>query len=179
MSCARIILITSKHVQSVDAKLAVYKKYKEEIDAYHPIQILLHHEYEEFDEVAKLSAINRLSSYVCFIESVRNYFEKDFVDECLKGTITQDTITKSIQQSKEETVGSLKIERYFWGLYIYIPYLYIYAKLLTYYNLNLRYTLLRYNLCNNNFFFSNLKICGCAFQRLEKISIPENQDNHC
>lgn len=108
VSSARIILITSKHVYAVDAKLAVYKKYKEEIDAHQPI--LLHHEYEEFDEVAKLNAFKRLSSYCGFIESVRTFFEKDLVD-WIEGTITQDTIAKCIQQSKEETDGSLKIER--------------------------------------------------------------------
>lgn len=89
--------------------MAVYKKYKEEIDAHQPI--LLHHEYEEFDEVAKLNAFKRLSSYCGFIESVRTFFEKDLVD-WIEGTITQDTIAKCIQQSKEETDGSLKIERF-------------------------------------------------------------------
>lgn len=102
-------MITTKRVQVVDAKLAVYKNYKDKIDSNHSIKLLLHHEYEDIDEVAKLSAWNRVSTYCCFIDSVIIFFEKD-LKEWLEQTNTQDAINL-IQPIKETVVGRLKNER--------------------------------------------------------------------
>lgn len=49
----RVILIRSKCISVVEAKLEVYRKYKLNINKG---DIFLQHEYEEYDEVAKPSA---------------------------------------------------------------------------------------------------------------------------
>lgn len=63
----RVILIKSKSLPVVDAKLTVYKKYKHLIDKQ---KIILQHEYEEFDDVAKFIAYRMISLYCTFVESV-------------------------------------------------------------------------------------------------------------
>lgn len=66
----RVILIRSKCISVVKAKLEVYSKYKGDI--------FLQHEYEEYDEVAKLSACATISSFCCYVESVVDAFTTDF-----------------------------------------------------------------------------------------------------
>ncbi|XP_052695493.1 uncharacterized protein LOC128173851 isoform X6 [Crassostrea angulata] len=70
----RVILIKSKSLPVVDAKLTVYKKYKHLIDKQ---KIILQHEYEEFDDVAKFIAYQMISLYCTFVESVINAFTMD------------------------------------------------------------------------------------------------------
>lgn len=53
-----IFLVYSEYVGVVDAKLKVYKKYREIIDKYN---IHLQHAYEEFDEIAKHFAMLHVS----------------------------------------------------------------------------------------------------------------------
>lgn len=67
----RVILIKSKSLPVIDAKLMVYKIYKHVILKR---RIILQHEYEDIDDVAKCVAYQILSSFCCFIESVRNAF---------------------------------------------------------------------------------------------------------
>lgn len=55
----------------VDAKLSVYKKYKHVINKQ---KIILQHEYEEFDDVAKFIAYQMISLYCTFVESVITAF---------------------------------------------------------------------------------------------------------
>lgn len=71
----RVILIRSKCIPVVEAKLEVYSKYKLQISKG---EIFLQHEYEEYDEVAKLSAYETISSFCCYVESVVNDFTIDF-----------------------------------------------------------------------------------------------------
>lgn len=63
----KVILIKSKSLPVVHAKLMVYKKYKHVINKQKNI---LQHEYEYFDDVAKFIAYQMLSSYCTFVESV-------------------------------------------------------------------------------------------------------------
>lgn len=70
----RVILIKSKSLPVVDAKLVVYKKYKHVINRRN---IILLHEYEEFDDVAKCIAYQIISSFCTFVESVINAFTMD------------------------------------------------------------------------------------------------------
>lgn len=70
----RVILVESKSLPVVDAKLLVYKKYKHVINRR---KIVLQHEYEEFDDVAKCIAFQLLSSFCTFVESVINAFTMD------------------------------------------------------------------------------------------------------
>lgn len=70
-----IMLITSKFLPVVKAKLMVYEKYKHTINA---SNIFLQHEYEEFDNVAKFVAFNHLRSFCTYIESIINAFTVEF-----------------------------------------------------------------------------------------------------
>lgn len=70
----RVILIKSKFLPVVDAKLLVYKKYKHVINQR---KIILKHEYEEFDDVAKFIAYQMLSLYCTSVESVIIGFTMD------------------------------------------------------------------------------------------------------
>lgn len=54
----RIILIKSECMSVIEAKLSVYKKFKPYIDSEN---IVLLHEFEEYDEIAKLSARKKLT----------------------------------------------------------------------------------------------------------------------
>lgn len=70
----RVILINSKYFPVVDAKLIVYKTYKHAINKQ---KIILQHESEDFDDVAKFIAYQMISSYCTFVESVINAFTMD------------------------------------------------------------------------------------------------------
>lgn len=67
-------MITGKSLPVVEAKLIVYKKYKNVINKQ---TIILQHEYEEFDDVAKFIAYQMISLYCTFVESVINTFTMD------------------------------------------------------------------------------------------------------
>lgn len=69
-----MILITGKSLPVVEAKLIVYKKYKNVINKQ---TIILQHEYEEFDDVAKFIAYQMISLYCTFVESVINAITMD------------------------------------------------------------------------------------------------------
>lgn len=56
----RIILIKSDSLPIVEAKLEVYKVFKSHIDSKN---ILLHHEFEEYNEIAKLSFHRKMSLF--------------------------------------------------------------------------------------------------------------------
>lgn len=70
----RVILIKSKAIRVVDAKLIVYKKYKHVINKRN---IFLQHEYEDNDDVAKFIAYQMLSSFCSFLESMIIAFTMD------------------------------------------------------------------------------------------------------
>lgn len=59
-------------------KFVVYKNYKDKIDFNYFNKFFLYYEYEDIDEVVKLSVWNRLFIYCCFIDLVIIFFEKDF-----------------------------------------------------------------------------------------------------
>lgn len=105
---ARVILIRSHDIQIVKTKLAVYKKYKKAIPS---LNILLHHEYEEFDDVAKLVVFKRLSSFCDFIESAINLLK-----ETLCGSVERKNIPnialQATNKTKGEIVGIFEIERF-------------------------------------------------------------------
>eukprot|EP00105_Crassostrea_gigas_P033758 XP_019917906.1 PREDICTED: uncharacterized protein LOC105348325 isoform X4 [Crassostrea gigas] len=70
----RVILIKCNSLPVVDAKLIVYKKYEHVINEQN---IILQHEYEEFDDVAKCIAYQMISLYCTFVESVITAFKMD------------------------------------------------------------------------------------------------------
>lgn len=67
----RVILIKGNSLPVVEAKLIVYKKYEHVINKQN---IILQHEYEEFDDVAKFIAYKMISLYCTFVESVITAF---------------------------------------------------------------------------------------------------------
>lgn len=73
----KIILISSKDISIVQAKLIVLKKYKYGIIEKN---IFLQHVFDEFDEVAKLVASQRLSSFSTFVKLVLRCFTTDLYE---------------------------------------------------------------------------------------------------
>lgn len=89
----KVILITSKSLPIVKAKLTVYKKYKHVINER---KIFLHHEYEEFDDVAKMVAYQKVVAFCSFVESVIYSFSVDLYE------IITDFVGKSLTAEQIE-----------------------------------------------------------------------------
>lgn len=70
----RVILIRSKCIPVVEAKLEVYRRYRNFISKG---KIFLQHEYEDFDELAKFSAYEKLSALCCYVELMVDTFTAD------------------------------------------------------------------------------------------------------
>lgn len=110
-----IILITSKFLPVVKAKLMVYEKYKHTINTG---QLFLQHEYEEFDNVAKLFAAHHLKWFCTYIESIINAFTVDFyqiitahVDRPLKGKDIEKMCLKAFNESLFDPYDLCDIEQ--------------------------------------------------------------------
>lgn len=111
----RVILIKSKSLPVVDAKLTVYKKYKHLIDKQ---KIILQHEYEEFDDVAKCIAYQMISLYCTFVESVINAFTMDLpkmISDCPVESLTVGKIKQIclevFERIKDKDVPSMDSNR--------------------------------------------------------------------
>lgn len=111
----RVILINSKSLPVVDAKLLVYKKYKHVINRR---KILLQHEYEEFDDVAKCVAFQILSSFCTFVESLINAFTMDLqtiISDYPVESLTVEKIKRLCEEVFEriddETIGTFESKR--------------------------------------------------------------------
>lgn len=70
----RVILIRSKSLPVVSAKLIVYKNFKHVINEK---GVFLQHEYDGFDDVAKLIAYRVILSFCSSVESLVNAFTAD------------------------------------------------------------------------------------------------------
>lgn len=70
----KVILIQSESLSIIVAKLIVYRKFNHFINNR---KVLLQHVLEDFDEVAKMSTYERLSSFCVFVESVINTLTVD------------------------------------------------------------------------------------------------------
>lgn len=93
-SRTKIILISSKDISVVQAKLIVFKKYKRVIKEKN---IFLQHVFDEFDEVAKLVASRRLSSFSTFVKLVLGCFTTD--------------LNEIITEYKDEMLTPVKIKQ--------------------------------------------------------------------
>lgn len=69
LNVTRVILIRSESIPFVEAKLVVYRTYKNFINTK---RVFLHHALENNDELAKFSAYEQLSSFCVFVESLIN-----------------------------------------------------------------------------------------------------------
>lgn len=63
----KVMLIRSQYLPVIPSKRIVYKSFKHEINEQ---EIFLQHEYEDFDDVAKLIAFRLLSSFCSSLESI-------------------------------------------------------------------------------------------------------------
>lgn len=102
-SPAKVILITSKSLPIVKAKLTVYKKYKHVIIEKN---IFLQHEHEEVDDVAKLIAYQQVMKFCSSVESVKNTFSVDLykiVTDSLGKPLTANKITHMCFQAFNES----------------------------------------------------------------------------
>lgn len=70
----------------VDAKLKVYRKYKQYIEAN---DIILHHVYEHFDELAKVRAYRRVTSYCNFLRSFVDKFPTELINGKISNSINE------------------------------------------------------------------------------------------
>lgn len=79
----RVILIRSQSLPVVSSKLIVYKNFKHAINEK---RIFLQHEYEDFDDLAKLIAYRLFLSFCSSIESMINALTMDLqkimLDNC-------------------------------------------------------------------------------------------------
>lgn len=73
-NCIRVILISSDSIPVVSSKLIAYKTFKRAINRN---EIYLQHEYEDFDDVAKLIANNILTSFCLFLDFMIHAFNND------------------------------------------------------------------------------------------------------
>lgn len=113
-----IFLVYSEYVGVVDAKLKVYKKYREIIDKYN---IHLQHAYEEFDEIAKHFALRRVLPCCMLVQKIIRVHH-DFttklhdITEWAINTLTQDDIIKLCYEVhivyKNKIVGNVQSGTY-------------------------------------------------------------------
>lgn len=103
----KVILITSKSLPIVKAKLMVYKKYKHIINER---KIFLQHAYEEFDDVAKMVVYHRLMAFCSSVESVINAFSvdlckniSDYVGKPLTANKIKQMCLKAFNESRLRT----------------------------------------------------------------------------
>lgn len=78
----RVILIHSKSLRVIEAKLKVYREYKTVIDSG---KIFLQHVYDDFEEISKLSAHNKMTWLCSVVKTLRNNLD------CLNTILEKDT----------------------------------------------------------------------------------------
>lgn len=101
----KVMLIRSQFLPVVPSKLLVYKSFKHEINEKN---IYLQHEYEDFDDVAKLIAYRLLSSFCSSLESMIYIFTTDLQN------IMSDNFNKLLtaDEIKEICIDSFKKTAY-------------------------------------------------------------------
>lgn len=77
----RVILIHSKSLRVIEAKLRVYREYKSVIDSG---KIFLHHVYDDFEEISKLSAHSKMTWLCSVVQTLRNNLD------CLNAILEKD-----------------------------------------------------------------------------------------
>lgn len=113
----RVILIHSKSVQVVDAKLKIYKTFKSYMS--HD-QIFRHHEYEDNDDIARWIACQHIvpscASLESIIESISETHLVSVLDDAFNNWFTRENIRKLCYQiyiqTKDETVGAVGSQSY-------------------------------------------------------------------
>lgn len=91
----RLILVQSKYLRVIEAKLKVYNEYKDEIESEN---ILLQHVFDDYDEIAKLCAYKKLSWIFGIVECSRKLFNRkrlpSIINEALDCVLTPEYIRR-------------------------------------------------------------------------------------
>lgn len=88
----KVILVRSKSISTVEAKLAVYRKHRKNISMK---RTFIHHEYDDYGEVSKWIAFHKLSS---FLNTVMR----------MTSNIKWDISQKIVQKSLKRIIGVSK-----------------------------------------------------------------------
>lgn len=113
----RVLLIRSESTGVINAKLNVYEKCKDVVDKR---DIFLQHIYEDFDEIAKLSACKKISSYEDFVQEMVDTFSTDnlrrVIDLAMNKVLTRANITEVcfevVVRHDHSYVGTVESEPY-------------------------------------------------------------------
>lgn len=91
----KVILINGGFHSVLQAKKKAYQKYKKffDFERFH-----LHHESEEYTEVAKLSAHQKVLSYKQFVESVRDSIPLENIEKIVKDAVNRALSKESITE---------------------------------------------------------------------------------
>lgn len=87
----RVILIHSKSVRVIEAKLKVYKEYQAVIDS---SNIFLQHVHDDFDEITELNVYNKLTRLCDDVETLCKSINLKYLDKILK-TAVDSALTES------------------------------------------------------------------------------------
>lgn len=91
----KVILVRSKSISTVEAKLAVYRKYRKNISMK---STFIHHEYDDYGEVSKWIAFHKLSSFLNTVMRMTTNIKWDISQK-----IVQKSLKRIIGVSKKET----------------------------------------------------------------------------
>lgn len=112
----RVILIRSQSLPVVSSKLYAYKNFKHVI---HEKGIFLQHEYEDFDDLAKLIAYRLFSLFCSSIESIVNAFKMDLqkimtdnFDRLMTAKEIKQTCLAVFNETAYKPFGSTGMPRY-------------------------------------------------------------------
>lgn len=118
----RVIFVTSKSISVIEAKLSVFRKYTDFMTG---DNISISHEYDDNDELAKLSALYQSSVFLSEIQKIRkslslhilhkvvqeiyatNFLKEVILKECVKVVISTDDIER---YSEKISLFSTKIK---------------------------------------------------------------------
>lgn len=110
----KVIMIKGDLLSVLETKKKVYQKYKELYDIQ---SFYLHHESEQYTEVAKLSAHQKVVSYKQFVESVRDSIPLENIEEIVKVVVNRALSKESITELCFDTViqesGNTKSDPYY------------------------------------------------------------------
>lgn len=91
-------MIHSKSLRVIEAKLRVYREYKTVIDSG---KILLHHVYDDFEEISKLSAHSKMTWLCSVVKTLRNTLDclNTILEKDMDRVLTEENILTPSQNA--------------------------------------------------------------------------------
>lgn len=91
-------MIHSKSLRVIEAKLRVYREYKTVIDSG---KILLHHVYDDFEEISKLSAHSKMTWLCSVVKTLRNNLDylNTIIKKDMDRVLTEENILTPSQKA--------------------------------------------------------------------------------